>query len=197
MSSKKKTSSVSSGSQIPTNSWGWGRPAPPSKDADVFAFRIFPWKTLGLLVLAVPAAIIYGLFGCHTVWFVWWVLYPLLTLLLALPLFTAVILPLSRYLSPAAKGNPEQHFDFKDAAFAAKYKGQKVPIEELYEAFFDDKIALKAGKDLLQVLYERPSYARFTIGWSHVRFFLLQFIPELLTHSRSQDVEQVRTHYDR
>ncbi len=31
----------------------------------------------------------------------------------------------------------------------------------------------------------------------HLKFFVFQFIPELLKHTRAQDVEQVRDHYDR
>lgn len=49
----------------------------------------------------------------------------------------------------------------------------------------------------MKALYERNSFVRYVLEWAHVKFFLLQFIPELLTHSRSQDVEQVRAHYDR
>ena len=84
------------------------------------------------------------------------------------------------------------------SAFERKWRGQKVPIEELYEAYFDQKIDLiDDDASLLDVLYQRHTYARSILTASHVKFFLLQFIPELIKHTRSQDTEQVREHYDR
>jgi hypothetical protein len=73
-----------------------------------------------------------------------------------------------------------------------------VPIEELYEAYFDGKIDLKGGDvALLDAMYQRHEFSRSILTSAHVKFFLLQFIPELLKHTRFQDITQVREHYDR
>lgn len=83
-------------------------------------------------------------------------------------------------------------------AFERKWRGQRIPIEELYEAYFDEKVDLIDGDaSLLDVLYQRHEFARSILTMSHVKFFLLQFIPELLKHTRFQDITQVREHYDR
>ena len=73
-----------------------------------------------------------------------------------------------------------------------------MPILSLYEAYIAGDIDLApSSSDLLTALYERDGYARYVIEWPHVVFFFTKFIPELLSHTRSQDVEQVREHYDR
>lgn len=97
---------------------------------------------------------------------------------------------------------PRRLFDhtclFVSLAFERKWKGQRVPIEELYEAYFDEKIDLIDGDtSLLDVIYQRHEFARSILTMSHCKFFLLQFIPELLKHTRFQDITQVREHYDR
>jgi hypothetical protein len=68
-------------------------------------------------------------------------------------------------------------------------------VQTLYEAWFDGLVDLK--REALDLIYRRREWARLILDWSHVKFFVMQFIPELLKHTRAQDVEQVRDHYDR
>lgn len=84
---------------------------------------------------------------------------------------------------------------FNDADFEATWKGQHIPIDDLYHAFFLEKVSFKG--DLLEALYTRHNYAKFILTMDHVKFFLLSFIPELLNHSKVQDFTQVTDHYDR
>lgn len=174
--------------------WGWGRPIPPKVSQEFFASEKFPWVMVYILDAVLSLGLTYMIFGMRLYAFLLFA--PCMAAVLALPSLAAVMLPFTRYGSPAAKGNPEQYFTFVDKAFESQWKGQKIPMETLYEAYFAGLVDLK-GDDLLSVLYERDSYARFIITFSHVKFFLFQLIPELLTHSRAQDVEQVREHYDR
>jgi cyclopropane fatty-acyl-phospholipid synthase-like methyltransferase len=125
-----------------------------------------------------------------------------LFLLLALPVFAGVLLLSSRIQkAPAQKaqpeGNPlEAYIEFKDAEFAAQYKNAtKIPMETLFEAYFDQKVSFKG--DMLQCLERRHDFASFALTWSQFKFFVFQWIPETLWHSRSQDENQVRDHYDR
>lgn len=178
-----------------SNSWGWGRPSVPSPDRDVFAYQHAPWKLIGALAVGIPLAATYAIVGVS-----WWavLLLPAIGILTALPVLAGVLMPLSWQLDPAGAGNPERFFRFNDKAFERKYKGRKIPIEELYEAYFDEKLDLVHGDDsLLDVLYQRHQFSRSIITMSHVKFFLLQFIPELVKHTRFQDITQVREHYDR
>lgn len=145
--------------------------------------------------MAIAASLTYFTVGL-TLWAI--LVLPVLGLLFALPCLALVLLPLSWRLDPAGAGNPEKYFSFNDKAFERKWRSQRVPIEELYEAYFDEKIDLIDGDAaLLDVIYQRHEFARSILTLSHVKFFLLQFIPELLKHTRFQDITQVREHYDR
>lgn len=94
-------------------------------------------------------------------------------------------------------GRPvEFYLDFKKESDRNKYRGSnRIPMETFYEMYFDGDVEFKG--DCLEVMEYRHDWAsfRFTIGL--IRYFLLGMIPELIMHSRSQDEEQVRDHYDR
>jgi hypothetical protein len=91
-------------------------------------------------------------------------------------------------------------------------------METLYEMYFDEKLDFHASgctpaepekeeeeEDssrqccLLQdVLSRRQEFVEYTFGiTTHVWFLLSNWIPDVLTHSKAQDVSQVRDHYDR
>jgi len=178
-----------------SNTWGWGRPAPPPASEDVFAYERMPWYFLIALQVAVPSALTYYLVGWS-----WWglILLPALGALLLMPLLAILLLPFSWMLDPAGAGNPEKYWTFNDKAFERKWRGKRIPIEELYEAYFDEKIDLIGGDTaLMDTLYRRHEYSRSILTLSHAKFFVLQFIPELVKHTRFQDITQVREHYDR
>lgn len=90
----------------------------------------------------------------------------------------------------------EHYLDIKDPALKKKYQGhKKIPYEVFYEAYFENKIDVKG--DMLDVLEYRHDWAKFSFTYGLFKFFLTGMIPEVLMHSRSQDEEQVRDHYDR
>ncbi|KAG9235682.1 S-adenosyl-L-methionine-dependent methyltransferase [Amylocarpus encephaloides] len=94
-------------------------------------------------------------------------------------------------------GRPVDYYlTFKNEADKAKYSGRnKIPMETFYEMYFEGQVDFNG--DCLEVMEYRHDWAnfRFTLGlFKHV-FFV--FAPEVIMHSRSQDEEQVRDHYDR
>lgn len=91
------------------------------------------------------------------------------------------------------------YLSFKDSRLAAQYASNKIPIETFFEAYFDEKIDLKSETSdaMLATLEARYDWASFTWSISQARFFLSQWVPETLWHSRKQDEDQVRDHYDR
>ncbi|ANZ77960.1 BA75_04879T0 [Komagataella pastoris] len=90
----------------------------------------------------------------------------------------------------------EHYLKFHDDQLAAKYQGQnKIPMETFHELYFEGKVSFKG--DALDALEYRHDWASFRFTLSLFRFFLLGMIPEVIMHSRSQDEEQVRDHYDR
>ncbi|KAK3692148.1 S-adenosyl-L-methionine-dependent methyltransferase [Podospora appendiculata] len=94
-------------------------------------------------------------------------------------------------------GRPVEHYlTFKKPEDKAKYHGKsRIPMETFFEMYFDGDVEFNG--DALEVLEYRHDWAsfRFTIGL--IKHFLFGFIPEAIMHTRSQDEEQVRDHYDR
>ena len=207
--STSASASVHHGPKAPyfVNKWGYGRPRQPSLASETFAWKILPWKLIYALDLSLAFLLPYLLFGLPShssvSSYAYLILVPTLIVVLALPIFALVAIPASYLYSPSAAGCPEKYFTFAPSSpFGRRYTGRKVPILTLYEAYFSGEISLAKGDDgaeldLLTVLYRREEYVRYVIEWDHVVFFFTKFIPELLKHTRSQDVEQVREHYDR
>ncbi|KNE67694.1 hypothetical protein AMAG_12428 [Allomyces macrogynus ATCC 38327] len=159
----------------------------------------FPDKTMWAAIFGVPAVPVVAL-GASYVWYL-----PSL-LVLGLPTFAVFIYLSSRLLSPPAQltktpGKPLEHYlKFRDADWQKRFGGRapgstKVPMEELFEAYFDEKVDLKG--DVLDVLEQRYDYAQFQFSLGQFLFFLTQWVPETIWHSRTQDQDQVCEHYDR
>lgn len=90
----------------------------------------------------------------------------------------------------------EHYLEFHDEALANKYKGdKKIPMETFHELYFDGKVSFKG--DALDMMEYRHDWACFSFTLSLFKFFLTGMVPEVILHSRSQDEEQVRGHYDR
>ncbi|TPX42005.1 hypothetical protein SeMB42_g05310 [Synchytrium endobioticum] len=155
------------------------------------------FSSYGLLgaVLGVPAILVYLL---HLPWS-WFIFLAVLT---ALPIFAGYNIIYAQLGDPirpqtGLPGKPiEEYLDIKDSDLAATYTGRvKIPMETFFESYFDQKINIRG--DMLDLLEVRHDWAAFQFQWGQVKFFLTQWIPETLWHSRKQDENQVRDHYDR
>ncbi|KIH90165.1 hypothetical protein SPBR_00408 [Sporothrix brasiliensis 5110] len=106
-------------------------------------------------------------------------------------------------LSPRANekaklpGRPIEHYlTFKKPADQAKYHGKtKIAMETFHEMYFDGDVDFNG--DALEVMEYRHDWASFNLTVHLIKYFLFGMIPELLLHTKSQDEEQVRDHYDR
>ncbi|SCU94998.1 LAMI_0F00518g1_1 [Lachancea mirantina] len=122
-------------------------------------------------------------------------------ILLVLPILMAYWTLASTYsprLNEKCKlpGKPIEHYlTFHDEKLAQRYHGRKIPMETFHELYFADKVSFNG--DALEILEYRHDWAQFSFTLSLFRFFLLGMIPEVIMHTRSQDEEQVRDHYDR
>ncbi|KAJ5752493.1 hypothetical protein N7520_009410 [Penicillium odoratum] len=94
-------------------------------------------------------------------------------------------------------GRPvEYYLNFHSEHDRATYRGKsKIPMEVFYEKFFNSEVDFKV--DALEALEYRHDWANFKFTTGLFKHFLFGFIPEMLLHTRSQDEEQVRDHYDR
>ncbi|KAH8598217.1 S-adenosyl-L-methionine-dependent methyltransferase [Bisporella sp. PMI_857] len=139
----------------------------------------FSWKVGG----GFKTTIFFGLFTTIPILLAYWTLASILT-----PRKNEKV----RY-----PGRPVEHYlTFKDEADRQKYSGRnKIPMETFHNMYFDGKVDFNG--DCLEVMEYRHDWAsfRFTLGLFHHVFF--NFVPEVIMHTRSQDEEQVRDHYDR
>jgi cyclopropane fatty-acyl-phospholipid synthase-like methyltransferase len=117
-----------------------------------------------------------------------------LAIVLALPVFALVMFVFSR-TTPDSTPLDQSHFTIVDSEWKALYAGKKIPIDTLHDGYIAGKVDFNG--DLLQALHKRYEFSSMVISIEHIKFFCLQFIPELLTHSKKQDFEQVTDHYDR
>ncbi|EHY60545.1 Sphingolipid C9-methyltransferase A [Exophiala dermatitidis] len=94
-------------------------------------------------------------------------------------------------------GRPIEHYlHFRDEEDRARYHGKhRIPMETFHEMYFDEKVDFKG--DCLEVMEYRHDWASFRFTLSLFKFFFTGMIPEVIMHTRSQDEEQVRDHYDR
>ncbi|MCJ1485214.1 Sphingolipid C9-methyltransferase 2 [Schaereria dolodes] len=94
-------------------------------------------------------------------------------------------------------GRPVEHYlHFRSKTDQDRYFGKrKIPMETFHEMYFDGAVDFKG--DALEVMEYRHDWANFRFTLSLFRFFFTGMIPEVIMHTRSQDEEQVRDHYDR
>ncbi|PMD13799.1 S-adenosyl-L-methionine-dependent methyltransferase [Hyaloscypha hepaticicola] len=94
-------------------------------------------------------------------------------------------------------GRPIEHYlTFKNEADKLKYRGSnKIPMETFHNMYFDGDVDFNG--DCLEVMEYRHDWASFRFTLSLFKFVFFQFAPEVIMHTRSQDEEQVRDHYDR
>ncbi|KAH9914180.1 sphingolipid C9-methyltransferase [Epithele typhae] len=90
----------------------------------------------------------------------------------------------------------EEYITIKDPELRAKYFGkEKIPMQIFHDAFFDDKIDFNG--DVLEIMEARHDWAKMVMTPELFKYLFTQMLPEVIMHSKSQDEEQVRDHYDR
>ncbi|KAK6065031.1 cyclopropane-fatty-acyl-phospholipid synthase [Seiridium cupressi] len=122
-------------------------------------------------------------------------------LITAVPILIAFWSWTSRF-SPATNdkvkvpGRPvESYITFKNPEDAARWRGRsKVPMHTFAEMYLDGKVNFNG--DCLDILEYRHDWAHFGFTWDLFKFIFLTFGPDVLLHTRAQDVEQIRPTYD-
>ncbi|SJL00903.1 related to cyclopropane-fatty-acyl-phospholipid synthase [Armillaria ostoyae] len=90
----------------------------------------------------------------------------------------------------------EEYIEIKDAELSKLYKGKdKIPIQVFHDAYFDGKAEFKG--DVLDILEQRHDWAKFTFTPELFKHVFTKLIPDVISHSREQDQDQVQDHYDR
>lgn len=147
------------------------------------------------LLVAVPTYLAWKVGGglLTTVVFFLFAFFPILIA------FWAIASSISPRINDRVKypGLPVEHYvSFHKEADRARYHSRnKVPMETFMRKYFDGDADFNG--DALDVLEYRHDWASFRFTWELFRYVLLKFATDVLVHSRSQDEEQVREHYDR
>jgi cyclopropane fatty-acyl-phospholipid synthase-like methyltransferase len=84
---------------------------------------------------------------------------------------------------------------FNDSALKRKFENRKIPIDTLFEAYFDEKVDIPG--DIYALLEDRHAVVEHPFTAEHWKYFLTRFVPEFASHSRKLDEKLVRWHYDR
>lgn len=168
--------------------------------ADGPGARDFSNLVMGSLMVGIPYYVTRKLGGGLKTWFFF-------ALIFAIPIMMAYWTYKSSF-SPRLNEKVKypnrpilEYLEFHTPELKAKYiesnggKGSKIPLETFQELYFSGKVTFKG--DALDVLEYKHDWASFRFTLSLFRFFLLGMIPEVILHSKSQDEEQVRDHYDR
>lgn len=92
-------------------------------------------------------------------------------------------------------GTLSQYVTFNDPQLASKFAHDRIPIDTLWEAYFDGAIDIPG--DIYALLGDRHVVARHPFTQEHVKYFLTKFVPEFAIHSKALDEKLVRWHYDR
>ncbi|CAF9926106.1 MAG: Sphingolipid C9-methyltransferase 2 [Heterodermia speciosa] len=128
-----------------------------------------------------------------------WIFFAIFTFLPILVSFWSVASTISPRKNEKARypGRPVEHYlQFRNEKDRIKYRGKnKIPLWTFHEMYFDGHVDFKG--DALEIMEYRHDWASFRFTFSLFRFFLTGMMPEVIMHTRSQDEEQVRDHYDR
>lgn len=128
-----------------------------------------------------------------------WFIYAVLFAIPILMVFWTVASSMSPRMNEKARfaGAPIEHYlTFKKESDKKKYRGKnRIPMETFHEMYFAGDVDFNG--DALEVMEYRHDWANFRLTLSFYWYFLTGMIPEVIMHTRSQDEEQVRDHYDR
>ncbi len=92
-------------------------------------------------------------------------------------------------------GTLTDHVVFKDQGLAAKFAGKQIPIDTLFEAYFDEAVDIPG--DIYALLEDRYAFVNHPFTLAHYKYFITRFVPEFAIHSKKLDEKLVRWHYDR
>ncbi|GAB7358249.1 hypothetical protein MBLNU230_g0400t1 [Neophaeotheca triangularis] len=182
-------------------------PAPESRNTGYPAIKNAPLPADAAGAESFSNTILFSLLGGVPAYLAWkvngglftWIFFAILTAIPILMAFWTVASSMSPRINEKARftGAPVEHYlTFKKDGDKIKYRGRnKIPMETFHEMYFDGDVEFNG--DALEVMEYRHDWAKFRFTLSLYWFFLTGMMPEVIMHTRSQDEEQVRDHYDR
>ena len=151
-----------------------------------------------LLLLAVPTVVAAiaalhwdgGILGGIIVFVLSWLAVPLVLVLA--PLFYLIWLS---YRKDGDREDWEQYVTWRDPKEGEKWKGEKIPMETLYEAYMNEKLDFE--QDVYEVLLRRNKLFQFCFTKNDAKFYLKDFLGQNVGHSVEADHGEIAHVYDR
>jgi cyclopropane fatty-acyl-phospholipid synthase-like methyltransferase len=117
----------------------------------------------------------------------------------AVPL-VGIVLPLMwlvlrSHQHDAGATNWEGRIAFRSPKDTARWRGKKIPMEVLYEAYMSEKLDFKG--DVYEVMRGRNRLFRFCFTWGDIKFYFTEFLAQNITHSLKWDRADIVPVYDR
>ncbi len=146
------------------------------------------------VLLAIPsiiAAVV--MLASHQGWLVFaatWALVPIVGVLGPL-----MYLVYRSHCHDAGAADWEAFLSFRDEKLAKRWRGKKIPMEVLYEAYIAEKVDFRT--DVYETLKHRNQLFRFCFTGGDVRFYFKEFLTQNLTHSRRSDEGDIAHVYNR
>jgi sphingolipid C9-methyltransferase len=93
--------------------------------------------------------------------------------------------------------NLEEYITIKDPELKKVYGAgkEKIPMQVFHDAYFEGKVEFNG--EILEIMEQRHAWASFLMTWELLKYVLTVLIPEVITHSGSQDETKVTAQYDR
>jgi len=87
------------------------------------------------------------------------------------------------------------YIEWKGAAHANTWRGKKIPMETLYEAYMAGELDFK--QDVYETLLRRNELFRFCLTINDARFYLKDFLAQNVDHSQRSDHGEIAPVYNR
>ncbi len=146
-----------------------------------------------LILLAIPtvaALLAWAATGTWIAAVITWIAVPLVFIVAPL-----IVLIRSSYKDNEATADWGEHLEWKNEADAQQWKGKKIPMEVMYEAYMAEKLDFKG--DVYETLLERNKLFRFCFTKGDIAFYLKDFLGQNTNHSVEADEGDIAHVYNR
>jgi cyclopropane fatty-acyl-phospholipid synthase-like methyltransferase len=170
----------------------------PQASGSNYVFEFILWSIENLkkaALLPIPLALSWMYIRDYSVF--WFPFVYLFFLVAPLVLFVGYLIVHS-WWQTGGSSDWEKYVKFKDEALNAKYKGVKIPMEVVNEAYIAGELdIIKDEDDLIKLYMMKNQLFSFGLTQGHIKFFFNTFLKQISGHSVEVDHKDVGDVYNR
>jgi cyclopropane fatty-acyl-phospholipid synthase-like methyltransferase len=172
-------------------------PSAPKHKSRPYIFEFLLWtvenvKTAALLPVPLAFTVMYY----YNKSIYWLPIYYLLCI--GLPIvFYCIYMLVSSSTHDGGAADWEKYIEIHDAEMRVKFKGKKIPMETMVEAYINGKLDFLNENNLIDVLLRKNQLFRFCLTLGHLKFFFKNFLNHITGHSTEDDHKEVGDVYNR